>query len=99
MNKFSISSNVMASTTTTNTTTWTKALGIDFLTQLYSKVLEQELSTSQTLHLLHVQTAAFITFCSFAGNIAIIALCIAWFGMALWQCKQCFSAEDARKSK
>ncbi len=84
---------------TSTTSTWTKSLSIDFLTQLYSEVLEQQLSTAQTQHLLHVQVAALLTFCSFAGNIAVITLCIAWFGMALWQCKQCFNAEDARKSK
>lgn len=95
MNKFSITSEH----TTTTTSTCTKSFSIDFLTQLYSEVLEQQLSTAQTRHLLHVQGAALLTFCSFAGNIAIIALCIAWFGIALWQCKQCFSAQDARKSK
>ena len=92
MNKF----DTISTHTTSTATSWTKTLGIDFLTQTYSDLLEQPISTKQTLHLLHTQAAAFITFCSFASNIAIISLCMLWFGAALWQCGQSFKMRAKR---
>lgn len=64
---------------------------IQGIANMYSNILEQEVTTSQTWCLLNAQ-AAFVSLllCS-CGPLALTLLSIGWFTSALMKCKMVFS--------
>ncbi len=66
---------------------WKKVLGLSALKNIYSAVLEEEISETQTAHLVHVQLAALAMF--ILGNVSLFAAMMgtAWFAYSLWLCR------------
>ena len=66
---------------------WKKVLGLSALKNIYSAVLEEEISETQTAHLVHVQLAALAMF--ILGNTGFFAAMMGtcWFAYSLWLCR------------
>lgn len=60
------------------------------LADLFSCILEEKVSTTQTLHLLHAH-AAFSLLILFGGtSVLVAALLFAWFALSVIQCRRSF---------
>ena len=60
---------------------------LKWLSTYYSQVLERPVSIRQTLHLLHVQTAAFLAIFPLGCSVLFRFLCILWLISALLKCR------------
>lgn len=69
---------------------WSRVLGISALKNLYSAVLEEEITNKQTAHLVHVQIAAISML--ILGNVGLLATIAGtcWFAFSLWYCRLAF---------
>ncbi|MBO5698545.1 MAG: hypothetical protein J6R79_00860 [Bacteroidaceae bacterium] len=70
---------------------WKNVLGLSTLQELYSSILEEELTINQTLRLVHVQVAALLMLILSSMGLAVTVLCVAWFAFSLWHCYLVFS--------
>lgn len=66
---------------------------MQLLTLAFSAMLEEEVSASQVLLLIH-STIAFMSVLLFGGSSLLVAfVLLAWFGLSVYHCKQAFATK------
>lgn len=68
-------------------TEWlTRTKAVRSLARLYSLLLEEDITPTRTLHLLHAQIAAIAAICPAGMPTILRLLCLVWAGIAIRRC-------------